>query len=95
MSTDCEIIGITTEESNGGLTDLFLKIGSNIKFKVAGLMFLVIMFLNTNVIIDRIFSTFDGAVSAGNLTSRGTTLMAMFTVIAYILLDVLDSGGYI
>lgn len=71
------------------LSGLVWGVIGDINFKIAGMLFLVIIALNTTVVIDKVFSKWSGAVTIGKLTERGVVMQSMFICMAYILLDVL------
>ena len=71
------------------LTSIVLDISSHVQYKFLGLLFIVFLFLNSDVFINRILSTFAGAVNYKYSTSWGVILQGMFLVIIMLCIDTL------
>lgn len=71
------------------LTSIMIDIVSNVQWKFMGLMIIIFIFLNSDIFINRILSTFSGAVNYKYATSYGVVLQGIFLVIIMICIDVL------
>lgn len=84
-NTDYDII----IEEKSSLHDLAGAAVSKLQWKLFGFMFIVFMFVNSDVFISRILSKIDGATDFKDVTSYGTGLQALLLVLACIIFDVL------
>ena len=105
--SDCEIISRKAGRpsskktsdmggSGGGseLSDLALSIFRAIPFKIAGLLFIVLIFVNTTVFIEGVLSNVPGAVGPmSQVTGKGAVLTSMGVCIFYIFVDILVEQG--
>jgi len=71
------------------LTSILIDIVSNVQWKFMGLLLIVFVFLNSDIFVNRILSTFNGAVNYKYPTSYGVVLQGIFLVIAMISIDVM------
>jgi hypothetical protein len=62
-------------------------IGSHVQFKLLCVVFITFILLCTDVFRDRILANFQGATDYKNVTSWGTTMQAMFLVLALLIAD--------
>jgi len=69
------------------VTSIIMDMISHVQFKFVALMFLMFIFLSSDVFINRILATFKGAVNQKTPTTYGTTLNGLFLVIAMIIID--------
>lgn len=76
-------------DEKSGLYDLGATAAGKLQWKLFGFMFLMIMFINSDVFISRILSKLDGATDYKEVTSYGTGIQAMLIVLACIIFDVL------
>lgn len=83
--TDYDII----VEEKSGLHNLAGAAASKLQWKLFGFMFIVFMFVNSDVFISRVLSKIDGATDFKDVTSYGTTLQGLLLVLACIMFDVL------
>ena len=80
----------TEEELTESQSDLMKVTGgvlSNINYKVAFLLFIIGMFIFSDIFIDNVLKKCSGCVEADGSTSKGTLIQLLFLVIAYILMD--------
>ena len=68
---------------------VFADIFSGIQFKLFGLIFIIFIFISSDVFIGRMLSNFSGATDGKKTTSWGTIIQGMFLVMALIVIDVL------
>jgi hypothetical protein len=71
---------------------MFTDLTKNISWKVAGFLFLIMVFIQSDAFIETILRSFDGTVDNA-VTTKGTMIQIIFTVIAYIVIDLLVKGG--
>lgn len=62
---------------------------SNIQFKLIGFIFIIFIFLSSDVFINRILSRINGAVYYKSSTSYGVILQGLVLVVLVILIDIL------
>ena len=73
---------------------MFARLVSKINLKVAVFLFLVGMFILSDMFVMNVLASFSGAVRDDETpTSRGTIIQLVFIVLAYIAIDVLSSTG--
>lgn len=77
------------------LTSVIVDIASHISFKFFSLMLMVFVFLNSDVFINRVLSTFSGAVDFKCPTSWGTCLQGTFLVLCMMGIEALIKQGVI
>jgi hypothetical protein len=68
---------------------MLLDIISLIQYKFLGLMFVMFILINSDVFINRILSTFKGAVNYKLATNWGTVLQGLMLVLIMIIIDAL------
>lgn len=88
MPSDSDPILIISKEPDS-ITDMIADSITHIPYKLYGMMFIVFVFLSSDVFTNRIMSNFHGAVDYKCLTSWGVVLQGIFLVIAVICLDAL------
>jgi hypothetical protein len=75
---------------------MFVKLFSRINIKVAIFIFILGLFLFSDIFIKNILSSFKGAVSdLGYPTTNGTVIQLIFLIIAYLIVDLLIQGNYL
>jgi hypothetical protein len=91
-----------SDDDNNKLSDdddfpsMFVKLLSRINIKIAIFIFILGLFLFSDIFIRNILSTFNGAVSdLGYPTTNGTVIQLLFLVIAYLIIDLLVQGKYL
>lgn len=90
LTTDGENI-----KTNGDLGSLVYEIVRSANVKIAVLLFVILVFVNTTVFIDRILNKWPGTTDSGQLTERGVIIQSMLICLVYIILDMLISHKYI
>jgi hypothetical protein len=70
----------------------FLKL---INFKIGFLLFLIGIFILSDIFSDKVLSLFSDTTHGECATTKGTMIQLIFLVIAYILLDLLDKADII
>lgn len=86
MGRDSDPILVSNQPDD--MTSILLDAVSGIQYKLFGLMFVIFMFLSSDVFINRALSKFSGAVDYKTPTSWGTFLQGMFLVISCLIIDV-------
>ena len=67
-----------------------------IKIKLAAFIFIMFIFLNSDVFIERVLSNKDETYVEGRqVNTKGTIIQALLLSISFILIDQLIIGGYI
>jgi hypothetical protein len=91
-----------SESDNNKLSDdddfpsMFVKLLSHINIKIAIFIFILGLFLFSDIFIRNILSTINGAVNdLGYPTTNGTIIQLLFLVIGYLLIDLLVQGKYL
>ena len=100
MAKDYESTTDASDDSNECMGDdfpsLLIKLLGSINLKVAIFIFILGMFIFSDIFIKNILSGFPEGVSDINSpTTYGTTIQLLFLVMGYILLDLLVQGRYI
>ncbi len=75
--------------------DWIVSIHDNTQYKFLMYMFLIFLFISSDVFIGRILSNFDGAVYMKTPTNWGVILQGIFLVLAMIIADLLIRGKII
>ena len=73
----------------GDFTSMICDAVSSVQYKLFFSIFAMFIFLSSDVFIQRILSSFNGAVDYKNVTSWGTVLQGMFLIIASVCADML------
>ena len=94
MSNDSDPIKVS-RRCPDDITSIILDIASHVQFKFLALMLLIFVFLSSDVFINRILSTFRGAVDYKCPTNWGTCLQGLFLVLTMIIIDVFIHQGVI
>lgn len=75
---------------------MFMQLFGHINFKLAAFIFLMGLFIFSDVFVKNILAGFPDAVNLMNFpTTYGTIIQLLFLVIAYLILDLLVQGKYI
>jgi hypothetical protein len=75
---------------------MFVKLCSRINLKIGIFIFLIGLFIFSDVFVNTILSMFKGAISNIQLpTTYGTVIQLIFLVIAYLIIDLLVQAKYI
>jgi hypothetical protein len=83
------------DESRHDFMAMFSDIFNSINYKVAFFLFLLGIFLFSDIFVENFLTTFKGAVYADSPTTSGTTIQLVFLTIGYIILDLLVVGKVI
>ncbi len=78
---------------NEGLWELLVHITTNINYKLILGLFILFMFITSNVFNERVVKKFGNTFDGGVLTSWGVAVQGMFLVIAYMLTDLIIGIG--
>lgn len=78
------------------LAGAFAGVFSLANLKLLFILFLIFLFINSDMFIDRMLGKVDGAVADGRMpTTKGTILQGTILVLLYIMADVLIKYGLI
>lgn len=73
-------------------SSMLIDLLRRVNLKVAILLFLVGIFIFSDIFIEMILSKFSGTVDGFETTTKGTILQLLFMSISYIILDLLIQG---
>ena len=69
----------------------FMKVGGgvliDINYKISAFLFMMGMFIFSDIFIDKIMTQFEGAVDGECTTTKGTMIQLICLVIGYIIID--------
>jgi len=84
---DDDIIG----ESGDGLYPVLGATIGFFKYKMISLLFILFIFLNSSVFINRVLGKFSGAIDgiSGTLNNWGIIIQGIFLIIGYVTFDIL------
>lgn len=71
--------------SRSDFTDMFMDFYAGIDFKVLFILFVIFLFVSSDVFINKVLNRFNGAVDYKNTTSYGTVLQGLFLTIIFAL----------
>lgn len=84
------------ENNDDDFPSMFMKMCSRINIKVAIFVFIIGLFLFSDIFVRSVLGAFNGAVSQlGTPTSHGTVIQLLFIVFGYIVIDLLVQSKYI
>ena len=90
MSADSEVITVSEKNKPSTLDAVAGEVAKKIPFKLLLLIFILYIFLSSDVYVDRILSKLDGAVGfAGKTTTFGTIITGILLVVFVALSDML------
>ncbi len=87
MPLDSDPILLTRRPDD--LASIIMDIASHIQYKFLALLLVVFILLSSDIFINRILSSFRGAVDYKCPTSWGTSLQGLFLVLIMIIIDAL------
>lgn len=88
--------GYCTMSDDDDFPSMFVKLCSRIHIKIAIFIFILGLFLFSDIFVRGVLSSFNGAVNQlGFPTTHGTILQLLFLVIGYLLIDLLVQGKYL
>lgn len=73
------------------MTDMF----HGIPWKVSFFLFVIMIFINSDIYIELFLNSVHGAVEGDCPTTKGTMLQITTTIVCYIILDLLVQGGFL
>lgn len=79
-------IDLSNRNDIGGM---LISASNTIQWKKVILLWLLFILMNTEIFIDKCVAMFDGAVIDGNLAMKGTFIMSLLLVFAYVFIDLL------
>lgn len=92
---DSETLNISEFKKNGKNGDLFhigSKIYDDLKLKIAGLLFIIFIILNSDIFVEGVLSRFISGTYDGfsdKVTEKGIVISAMLMSLSYIFIDFL------
>ena len=88
MSEDSEAIAISKEKTPSDVAPVFVSALSRLPYKLLGFLFIIYIFLSSDVFINRILPQMDGCVGYGNTaTTKGTILTGLLLVLFVAIID--------
>lgn len=92
MSDDSEVVAVGDNKQPSDLSHVAVGALSKVPFKLLSFIFIIFIFLSSDVFIKRILSNIDGSVGYGNSpTTKGTVitgvLLVLFTAVVQLLID--------
>jgi hypothetical protein len=85
----------TSEKKLDDFSTMFMELVSNLKIKVALILFIFSLFIFSDIFIDNVLVMIKGANQDGFVTSFGTIIQILFITIGFLLIDLLVSGKII
>lgn len=92
MSADADEL-IIKKPLRDNFVEVVSDLVSGVKYKYYVLLFIIFLFLSSDIFVNRMLSRLDGAVEYKTPTSYGTGLQGMFLVMGGIIVDLLTSQG--
>jgi hypothetical protein len=74
---------------------MFYDLFSSINYKVAILIFIIGLFVFSDVFIDTFLTSMNGSVVGDEATTKGTVIQLLLLTLGYIAADLMVSGGFI
>lgn len=94
--SDGESLRRTAKNNRSELDGFVMSIAKSFNVKIAALLFMLLLFVNTTLYIEQILSNFGGAVEPGNnVTGKGVLITNVLVVIIYLIMDSLVQAGYL
>ena len=84
---------IETKSTTGNFITIIVESLSKIKYKFLALIFVMFIFISSDVFNERILSNFDSAVEVRTVTNYGIMLQGIFFVLGFIVLEILIDQG--
>jgi hypothetical protein len=94
MGADSDLLVVKTTPPDD-LMSLIMSVVGDVQYKFILLIFIMFIFISTDVFIFRVLDKFPGAVDMSTPTTRGTIIQGMFLVISCILIDISISNNII
>jgi hypothetical protein len=83
------------KSSRDDLMAAFSDLFNSINYKVALFLFILGIFIFSDLFVDGVLMSFRDAVYTDVPTTKGTTIQLMFLTIGYVLIDLLVTGNVI
>lgn len=83
------------KRSKDDLMAMFSDLFNSINYKVAFFLFILGIFIFSDLFVDGVLMSFKDAVYTDVPTTKGTTIQLMFLTIGYIVIDLLVSGNVV
>jgi hypothetical protein len=84
---------IETKSISGNFITILVESLGKIQYKFLGLIFIMFIFISSDVFIERILSNFESAVEIRSVTNYGIMLQGIFFVLGFIVLEILIDQG--
>jgi hypothetical protein len=84
---------IQTKNTTGNFITILVESLGKIKYKFLTLLFIMFIFISSDVFNERVLSNFDGAVDIHTITNYGIILQGIFFILGYISLEILIDQG--
>lgn len=94
-NADSAPITVTKKERPDDLTSIVKDIICGVDYKLIGLLFLIFLFVTSDVFMIRVLDKFDDAVDYKSPTNRGILIQGVFVVLFYIIADALIKNSVI
>lgn len=70
--------------------DMFADFFSGVNYKIIFFLFIIFMFINSDIFIEKVLSRFDGAVEGrSTITNKGTFVSSIVLILFYMTFDML------
>jgi hypothetical protein len=79
----------------GDFPSMVFDLGCKINFKVALLLFIVGLFIFSDVFINQVISSFSNCTDMGMCNTKGTMLQLGFLCLAYVIIDLLVATDFL
>ncbi len=84
-----------TDSDGDDFPSMFTDLIGSVKWKTALFLFILMIFVFSNVYIDLVLNSVENATEADCPTNKGTLIQIFTVTVGYILLDLFISGGYL
>ena len=95
MDDDFETFRCHKKRSKDDLTSMFSDLFNTINYKVAFFLFVLGIFIFSDLFVDGVLTSFRDAVYTDSPTTKGTTVQLIFLTLGYIVIDLLVTGKVI
>lgn len=92
---DRDYLTDSPSETPQDMLDWLVSLHDGVQYRLMASMFVIFLFLSSDIFVGRILANFDGAVHMKTPTNWGTILQGIFLVIACIIADALIKGKII
>ena len=77
-----------SSKKNDDLASAFVGFFTTINYKILFFIFVIFLFISSDVFIDKALSRIDGAVEYKTPTTKGTFIQGFFLVFLYMIIDI-------